>query len=112
MVFTKPPEYLESIYNISTIIHRNATEKNDKRFLAISSIITNYANKIMKEHNLTCIDLKKHEFINLVPFFEYVSINNIQFYDFNNITVEDFDVNSEGDLERYVLSHIYYITQK
>jgi hypothetical protein len=48
----------------------------------------------------------------MVPFFEYVSLNNIEFFDFNKIQPQDIDVNSEADLERYVLSHIYYITQK
>ena len=112
MVFPKSTEYVESIYNISTLIHKNAIEKKDKRFFAISIIINNYFKKIVKDGNLENVEFAKNDCINLIPLFEYVSINNIEFYDFNTIKMEDVDVNNEADLERFVLSHIYYITQK
>jgi hypothetical protein len=112
MVFPKSFEYIDTIYNVSSVINKNAFEKKDQRLIAISSIITNYFKKILKDSNFNSDDFKKSNHINLVPFFEYVSTNNIEFYDFNNIKVQDMDVTKEADLERYVLSHIYYLTQK
>jgi len=112
MVFPKQKSYINSIYNVSLTIHDKAISKKDNRLIAISSIITNYFNKILKENNLTINDLQKSNYINLVPFFEYVSTNNIEFFDFNNIKVTDVDVSKDSDLERFVLSHIYYLTQK
>ena len=47
-----------------------------------------------------------------MPIFEYISHNNVELYDFNNIELSDVDVTKNEDLERYVLTHIYYITQK
>jgi len=112
MVFPKSFEYIDTIYNVSSVIHKNAFEKKDQRLIAISSIIANYLKKILKDSNFSPNDFKKVDNINLVPFFEYVSTNNIEFFDFNNIKLEDVDVSKEVDLERYVLSHIYYLTQK
>ena len=43
---------------------------------------------------------------------EYVSHNDIEFYDFEKIDNYNVDVNKKEDIERFVLSHIYYITQK
>ena len=60
------------------------------------------------------LDLKsisQKESINLIPFFEYISHNNIELYDFNKIKMEDVDTSQNADLERFVLTHIYYITQ-
>ena len=60
------------------------------------------------------IDLKKinqPETINLIPIFEYISYNNIELYDFSKINVNDVDVSKSEDLEKFVLTHIYYITQ-
>ena len=41
--------------------------------------------------------------------YEYINKNNIKILDFNNIKIEDIDINNEYDIERFVLSHIYYI---
>ena len=43
--------------------------------------------------------------------FEFYTPDGKQ-YDFNNIDLSDVDVNKDEDLEKYVLTHIYYITQK
>ena len=112
MPFYMSFDYLNAIYNISIIIHKNAIEKRDNRLIAISSVITNYFNSILKKSSFRINELTSSDHINLVPFFEYVSMNNIEFYDFSNIKLEDVDVTNENDLERYVLTHIYYLTQK
>jgi len=49
--------------------------------------------------------------INLIPIFEYINHKNIDYYDFSKIDMADVDTNNKDDLERFVLSHIYYITQ-
>ena len=112
MVFPKQNDYINTIYNVSLTIHSKALIKQDNRLIAISSVITNYFNKIFNENNITTSDLQKTDHINLVPFFEYVAMNNIDFYDFNKIQLTDVDVSKDSDLERFVLSHIYYLTQK
>jgi len=38
-------------------------------------------------------------------------VNNIELYDFTSINMDDLDVTKKEDLERYVLTHVYYITQ-
>ena len=111
MVYPKSFEYIHSIYSVSESVYKNAVEKKDNRLIAISAVITNYLNKIVKNSEFEIKDLKKSDHINLVPFFEYVSLNNIEFYDFKNIKIEDVNVTKETDLERFVLSHIYYLTQ-
>jgi len=47
----------------------------------------------------------------MIPIFEYIAHNNIELYDFSKIEVSDVDTNKKEDLERFVLTHIYYITQ-
>ena len=78
------------------------------------TMIPNYAfalkNHLRSEINLD--EIQDKENIDLMPFFEYVHYNNIEFYDFSTIKIEDVDITKEKDLERFVLSHIYYITQK
>ena len=64
-----------------------------------------------KDNDINLKTLEEKEKINLIPFFEYVSYNNIAFFDFNTIQVDDVDVTKSNDLERFVLTHIYYITQ-
>ena len=64
-----------------------------------------------KEFDINLIDIKEEESINLIPVFEYVAANNIELYDFLDIDINDVDVTKKDDLERFVLSHIYYITQ-
>ena len=75
-------------------------------------ILINYLKYMAYKYNVQLNELKETENINLIPVFEYISINNIELYDFSNINLCDVDVSKKEDLERYVLTHIYYITQK
>ena len=56
--------------------------------------------------------IKEQDTINLIPFFEYVNFKNIELFEFDKIKLEDVDTNKSEDVERFILSHIYYITQK
>jgi hypothetical protein len=65
-----------------------------------------------KDYNVNLKELSEPDAINLIPVFEYISYNNIELYDFTKIDVTDLDVTKNSDLERFVLTHVYYITQK
>ena len=112
MVYHKTKEYIDTIFSVSEMLSKKAKISDNIRLKAISQVIHNYNLKVINESKTDIEKLNKNEYINMVPFFEYVSLNNIEFFDFNKIQLQDIDVNSEADLERYVLSHIYYITQK
>jgi len=112
MVYHKSNEYIETISSVSDMLSLKAKISDNVRLKAISQVIQNYTLKIIKETKTDVENLNKNEYINMVPFFEYVSFNKIEFFDFNKMQPQDIDVTSEADLERYVLSHIYYITQK
>ena len=115
MVYDKMNEFIEVLIHVFKKIKNMSLEKNSK-FKYIAMMIYNYTLKLAKDNN---IDLTKlnitnddRQTINLIPFFEYVSYNNIEFYDFEKIDTYNVDVNKKEDIERFILSHIYYITQK
>ena len=112
MVYDKMNEYIESIFTVFRMVNAKADYQKDKKMKIISIVIYNYVLKMSKDYN---VDLKnisqKDNSINLIPFFEYISHNNIELYDFNKINIEDVDTSKKSDLERFVLTHIYYITQ-
>jgi hypothetical protein len=43
------------------------------------------------------------------PVYEYIHDNDIKLLDLNNVLPEDIDITKSQDIERFVLSHIYYI---
>ena len=85
---------------------------SDKKMKMIGLTIYNYIRFIAKENDVDLKEISEPECINLIPIFEYITTNNIQLYDFSNIKMTDVDISKKEDLERYVLTHIYYITQK
>ena len=110
--YDKMNEYVLSLFNVFKIIYQKAEKQKEQRMKAIALTIYNYVIKLSKDNN---IDLNTSEqietdtdTINLIPFFEYVSFHNIEFYDFKNIQITDVDINNANDLERFVLSHVYY----
>ena len=115
--YDKMNEYILSLFNIFKIIYRKAEKQKEQRMKAIALTIYNYVVKLSKDNNIDLNTADQSEqtdtdTINLIPFFEYVSFHNIEFYDFKNIEITDVDINNAKDLERFVLSHVYYITQK
>lgn len=110
-------EYIRTIYSVLIMINNRADTNKDQKAKCIAIMIYKYLIFLSKEYNIDLADKKNIlnenlSHINLVPFFEYVSYNNIEFYDFNKIQIDDVDTSNSKDLERFVLSHIYYITQK
>ena len=112
MSYDKMNDFIGSVYNVFTLVNKNAETKGDKRSKFIAFLILGYVTNLAKQHN---VDLKKIEepiMINLIPFFEYVSFKNIELFEFDKIKLEDVDTSKPEDIERFVLSHVYYITQK
>ena len=108
----KMSEFIESIFNVFKMVTKKADTQNDKRLKMISLVIFNYVRKMAKDYNVNLKELLEPDAINLIPVFEYISYNNIELYDFTKIDVTDLDVTKNSDLERFVLTHVYYITQK
>lgn len=109
--YDKMEEYIASVYNVFRMVNQKADNQRDKRFKMIGLVIFNYARYMAKEYNVDLNNIEEPESINLIPIFEYVAANNVELFDFAKIDVNDVDVSKKEDLERYVLSHIYYITQ-
>jgi len=119
MAYDKMNEYIETIFRVYImVVKMTRSAENNSKLKCISSIIYNYVSKLAKDHgvnlskiiSITDIEREKLD-INLVTFFEYITHNNIELYDFNKINEADMDVNNAADVERFVLSHIYYLTQ-
>jgi hypothetical protein len=104
-------DYIVSIFNVFQMVNRKAEQEHDKRFQMIGLTIYNYISYMAKEYGIKLKDIKEPESINLIPVFEYISANNIELLDFSNININDIDITKKEDLERFVISHIYYITQ-
>jgi hypothetical protein len=109
--YDKMSNFIESIFNVFQLVNRKAEIQKDKRFKLIALSIYNYVRNLAKEYNINLNNIKEPESINLIPIFEFITHNNIELYDFTKINVEDVDVTKKEDLERFVLTHIYYITQ-
>ena len=112
-VYDKMPEFIESVLNVFYLANKMAETKKDKRLHMISLVILNYVRKMASDFkvNLKELPIKELETINLIPIFEYIAYNNIELYDFAKIDINDVDTSNSKDLERFVLSHVYYLTQ-
>lgn len=110
-IFDKMPEFVLSVFNVFKFVSRKADMHKDKRLKMISLMIYNYVKKMSIDFNIDLKELKEQEEVNLIPVFEYISYNNIELFDFTKIDVSDVDITKPTDLERFVLTHVYYITQ-
>jgi hypothetical protein len=110
-VYDKIQDFVESIFNVFQLVNRKAEKQQDNRMKMIALVIFNYVRKMAKDHNVDLKSLKEPESINLIPIFEYIAYNNIELYDFGKIDMNDVDTSKPYDLERFVLTHVYYITQ-
>lgn len=110
-IYDKMDEYILAVFDIFKMIHNKSLQQNDNKLKMISLTIYNYILFMAKANNMDLKNIEQKESINMIPIFEYISYNNIELYDFTKIKMEDVDVTKKGDLERFVLTHIYYITQ-
>jgi hypothetical protein len=112
MPYDKMRDYAETIYHVFKMVHEKAEKQQDKKMKYIGALIFKYLSKIVTENKINLKDVEEVLNINLIPVFEYINFNNIKLFDFDNIKMEDVDITKDADIERYVLSHVYYITQK
>ena len=110
-IYDKMPDYIASVYNVFQLINYKAEKQSDKRMKMVSLMVFNYVRKLAKDYSINLRELPEPDSINLIPVFEYISHNNIELYDFSKISVTDVDVSKNSDMERFILSHVYYITQ-
>lgn len=104
-------EFIESVFTLFQQVYKKAETQKDKRFQMIALTIYNYIRKMAIDYNVDLSAIEQPTSINLVPIFDYIQMNNIELYDFSKIDINDVDVTKAEDLERFVLTHIYYITQ-
>jgi len=109
--YDKMTDYIISVFDVFNKINDKSNDKNNQKLKMIALVILNYVKYMAKEFNVDLNNLNKKETINLIPIFEYIAYNNIELYDFSKINVEDVDITKKEDLERFVLTHVYYITQ-
>jgi hypothetical protein len=108
--YDKMNDYISSVFNVFKMVNKKAEQQHDKKLKMIGLTIYNYARYMAKEHNVDLATVVEPENINLIPIFEYVSVNNIELLDFSD-NRSDIDITKKEDLERFIISHIYYITQ-
>ena len=104
--------YIEALFNVFYAINGKADTSGDKKTKYIALIIYNYMVKTAKDNNVDLREITKNDSINLSVIFDYINTNNIELYDFQKIELTDVDITRNSDLERFVLTHVYYITQK
>ena len=109
--YDKMSDFVQSIFHVFKLVNKKAENQHDKRLKMIGLTIYNYIRNIATDINIDLKIINEPETINLIPIFEYITYNNIELYDFSNININDVDVTKTEDLERFVLTHIYYITQ-
>ena len=112
MSYDKMEDFIKTIYNVFSSVNVKADTKREKRLKYIAVLILGYVTKLAKEHAVNLKEIEEPDSINLIPFFKYVSFNDLKLLEFDKITVEDIDVTKSEDIERFILSHVYYITQK
>lgn len=109
MSYEKSKEYVESIFNFMDVLYKKAVKLNDAKLIQISKMIFNYVITCCSEVGILIKDLKKNEDFDMKPVYEYITNNDIKILDLNNIKIEEIDIKNNLDIERFVLSHIYYI---
>ena len=72
-------------------------------------MIFNYLIACCNERKVLLKHLNKNENFDMKPVYDYIDENKIQILDLNNILPQDIDISNPQDIERFVLSHIYYI---
>ena len=112
MSYDKMEDFIKTIYNVFNSVNVKADSKRDKRLKYIAVLILGYVTKLAKENAVNLKEIEDPDSINLIPFFEYINCKNIELFEFDKIKIEDVDTNKSEDVERFVLSHVYYITQK
>jgi hypothetical protein len=107
----KMKDYVTSLFSVFKMVYNKSENQKDNRLQMIALTIYNYTRYIATENNVDLSSLTNSITINLVPIFDYIDCKKIELYDFSKINILDVDVKKKEDLEKFVLTHIYYITQ-
>jgi len=86
-----------------------SNKTNDKKLLYISMMIFNYLKGILSELKLEYSNIETEDCINLFPLYEYKTVNKIELYNLQEIQPDDVDIQNKLNIERFVLSHIFYM---
>ena len=109
MEFEKSIDYIESIFNFMDVLYKKAVKLNDNKLKQICKLIFNYLITCCTETKILMRDLKKNEEFDMKPVYDYIHDNDIKLLDLNNVLPQDIDISKSQDIERFVLSNIYYI---
>lgn len=109
MGYEKSQIYIESIFNFIEVLYKKAVKLSDNKLIQISKLIFNYIITCCTESKILIKDLIKNENFDMKPVYEYITNNDIKIIDLKSIQVEEIDIENPKDIERFVLSHIYYI---
>jgi hypothetical protein len=115
MAYDKIHEFAVALHSVFKMINKRAQDTSNNKMGHISLLIYKYYFYIVSTHKLDHKVIEETDDkidVNLIPIFEYIAHNNIELFDFANITLADVDTSKKEDTERFVLSHIYYLTQK
>jgi hypothetical protein len=93
------------------IVNGRSDQKGDRKFKYIALIIYNYMVKTAKDNDIDLREVSVKQNVDLSVIFDYINTNQIELYDFSKIEMESVDITKREDIERFVLSHVYYITQ-
>jgi hypothetical protein len=108
----KSKEYLVSIKSISNMLFNKAKDTNDKKLHFIALMIFNYLKGELRAPKIDYSSIELQDCINLVPLYDYMAAQHIELYDLKKISLNDVDTNKQVDVERFVLSHIFYMFGK
>jgi hypothetical protein len=115
MAYDNMKEYAVALHNVFKLINKRARDTSNNKMGQISIMIYNYYVKIVTDNKFVFAEIERTDVltdVNLMPIFEYISHNNVELYDFSTIDLADVDASKNEDIERFVLTHIYYLTQK
>lgn len=112
MAFTQMKEYINALFNVFHTVNNKSDQTGDRKIKYIALIIYNYMVKMAKDNNIDLRELTVNESVDLSVIFNYINALQIELYDFNNIQMDAVDIAKREDIERFVLTHVYYITQQ
>ena len=111
IAYDQMPEYIYAVFNVFRLVNDKADLKKNQRMKMIALVMFNYVRYMAGIYNIDVETIPEQNPVNLIAIFEYITFTGVKLYDFKSINPEEVDVRKNEDLERYVLTHIYYITQ-
>jgi len=113
MGYNKSLEYLTTIKQVCNMLFIKSKEQKDAILHFIAWMVLNYFIKYTKEMDIDpkVIDETVVN-INIAPVMDYITVNNISLFDLSKINAEDLNVNDDEEIERFILSHLYYMYSK